>query len=133
MTLGQNKYIKHSHIYLRRNLEKFWDIFVVMKLLINHQFIQILAEIQLTKFSIKFVKRFFLPTQFFYFRARRKIPKKIFGEFELDESYFGAKRVRGKKGRGAAGKTPVFGLLKRDERVYERDSNKLHQRAINAN
>ena len=26
------------------------------------------------------------------------------GEFELDESYFGAKRVRGKRGRGAAGK-----------------------------
>ena len=40
------------------------------------------------------------------------------GEFELDESYFGAKRVRGKKGRGAAGKTPVFGLLKRDGNVY---------------
>jgi hypothetical protein len=26
------------------------------------------------------------------------------GEFELDESYFGAKRVRGKRGHGAAGK-----------------------------
>ena len=39
------------------------------------------------------------------------------GEFELDESYFGAKHVRGKQGRGAAGKTPVFGLLKRDGRV----------------
>ena len=38
------------------------------------------------------------------------------GEFELDESYF--KRVRGKRGRGAAGKTPVFGLLKRDGNVY---------------
>ncbi len=43
---------------------------------------------------------------------------KISGEFELDESYFGAKRVRGKKWRGAAGKTPVFGLLKRDGKVY---------------
>ena len=41
-----------------------------------------------------------------------------FGEFECDESYFGAKRVRGKRGRGAAGKTPVFGLLKRGEKVY---------------
>ena len=40
------------------------------------------------------------------------------GEFELDESYFGAKRVRGKRGRGAAGKTPIFGLLKRDGGVY---------------
>ncbi|APA83031.1 Mobile element protein [Francisella tularensis subsp. novicida PA10-7858] len=42
------------------------------------------------------------------------------GEFELDESYFGAKRVRGKRGRGAVGKTPVFGVLKRNEnnKVY---------------
>ena len=40
------------------------------------------------------------------------------GVFELDESYLGAHRVRGKRGRGAAGKTPVFGLLKRDEKVY---------------
>ena len=40
------------------------------------------------------------------------------GIFELDESYFGAKRVRGKRGRGAAGKTPVFGLLKRDGKVF---------------
>ena len=38
--------------------------------------------------------------------------------FELDESYFGARRVRGKRGRGAAGKTPVFGLLKRNGKVY---------------
>ena len=41
------------------------------------------------------------------------------GVFELDESYFGAKRVRGKRGRGAAGKTPVFGLPKRDGKVKE--------------
>ena len=40
------------------------------------------------------------------------------GEFELDESYFGAKRVRGKRGRGAAGKTPVFGVLKRNGNVH---------------
>ncbi len=40
------------------------------------------------------------------------------GEIELDESYFGARRVRGKRGRGAAGKTPVFGLLKRGGKVF---------------
>ena len=34
------------------------------------------------------------------------------GEVEVDESYFGSKR-KGKRGRGAAGKVPVFGLLKR--------------------
>ncbi len=40
------------------------------------------------------------------------------GEVEVDESYFGARRVRGKHGRGASGKTPVFGLLKRHGKVY---------------
>ena len=40
------------------------------------------------------------------------------GKIECDESYFGAKRIRGKRSRGAAGETPVFGLLKRDENVY---------------
>ena len=38
------------------------------------------------------------------------------GEVELDESYFGSKR-KGKRGRGAAGKVPVFGLLERAGRV----------------
>ena len=39
------------------------------------------------------------------------------GEVEVDESYFGGVR-KGKRGRGAAGKTPVFGLLKRSGKVY---------------
>ena len=36
------------------------------------------------------------------------------GEIELDESYFGPTRQRGKKGRGARKKTIVFGLYKRN-------------------
>ncbi len=40
------------------------------------------------------------------------------GDIELDESYFGAKRVRGKRGRGAFGKTIVFGIYKRNGKVY---------------
>lgn len=39
------------------------------------------------------------------------------GEIEVDESYFGGTR-KGKRGRGAIGKTAVFGLLKRDGKVY---------------
>lgn len=39
------------------------------------------------------------------------------GEIELDESYFGGHR-KGQRGRGAAGKVPVFGLLKRGGKVY---------------
>ncbi|OOR93340.1 IS1595 family transposase [Glaesserella parasuis] len=39
------------------------------------------------------------------------------GEIEADESYFGGTH-KGKRGRGAVGKTAVFGLLKRDGKVY---------------
>jgi transposase len=39
------------------------------------------------------------------------------GEIEVDESYFGGRR-KGKRGRGAAGKVPVFGILKRGGKVY---------------
>jgi len=40
------------------------------------------------------------------------------GEIEIDESYFGARRVRGIRGRGARGKHIVFGLIKRGGKVY---------------
>lgn len=43
---------------------------------------------------------------------------KFSGEIEVGESYFGARRGRGKRVRGAGGKTPVFGLLKRNGKVY---------------
>ena len=43
----------------------------------------------------------------------RKQEKEL-GEFELDESYVGARRVRGKRGREAASKTSIFGFLKRN-------------------
>jgi transposase-like protein len=40
------------------------------------------------------------------------------GTVEVDESYFGPHRVRGKAGRGAGKKTIVFGILKRNGQVY---------------
>ena len=40
------------------------------------------------------------------------------GELQADESCFGSKRIRGKRGCGAGGKTIVLGLLKRGECVY---------------
>lgn len=42
---------------------------------------------------------------------------KLKGEIELDEAYFGGSR-KGKRGRGAGGKSIVFGLLERDGRIY---------------
>ena len=38
------------------------------------------------------------------------------GEIELDECYFGGQR-KGNRGRGAAGKVPVFGILERNGKV----------------
>ena len=40
------------------------------------------------------------------------------GVVEVDESYFGPRRIRGKRGRGASGKTIVFGVLKRNSKVF---------------
>jgi transposase len=62
-------------------------------------------------------------TKYFY-KIREKLAEfcaneaKFSGIVEVDESYYGAKRQRGKRGRGARGKTIVFGLLKRNGKVY---------------
>ena len=58
----------------------------------------------------------------FYMRLRQLIAGKLpsyelCGEVEADESYFGGVR-KGKRGRGAAGKVAVFGLLKRGGKLY---------------
>tara|TARA_R110000868_G_scaffold188421_2_gene431164 strand:+ start:2216 stop:2887 length:672 start_codon:yes stop_codon:yes gene_type:complete len=59
-----------------------------------------------------------------YQRIRTKITQWSLDQFplqgviEVDESYFGAKRIPGKRGRGAGGKTIVFGIFKRQGNVY---------------
>ena len=65
-------------------------------------------------------------TAAYYYRRLRELiayhlekesPQIFSGEIEVDESYFGGHR-KGNRGRGAGGKVPVFGLLKRGGRVY---------------
>ena len=65
-------------------------------------------------------------TACYYFQRLREViaykleqeSNEVFGgEIEVDESYFGGSR-KGNRGRGAAGKVPVFGLLKRGGKVY---------------
>ena len=64
-------------------------------------------------------------TACYYFHRLRKLifeqlerkSKDVFcGEIEVDESDFG-RTCKGKRGRGAGGKLPVFALLKRGEKV----------------
>ena len=60
---------------------------------------------------------------YYYHRLRQLIYQAVAdttpfaGEIEVDESYFGGRR-KGKRGRGAAGRVPVFGLLKRGGKVF---------------
>lgn len=72
---------------------------------------------QLTGLSVRTVNPIFL-------RVRRRLAENcerqspFTGEVEVDESFFGPWRVRGKRGRGAYKKTIVFGMLKRGDCVY---------------
>ena len=51
------------------------------------------------------------------YQLEREAQEVFEGEIEVDESYFGGTR-KGKRGRGAAGKVAVFGILKRGGKVY---------------
>ena len=51
-------------------------------------------------------------------------------QIEVDESYFGARRVRGKRGRGASGKTIVFGIYKRNGSVYTEIVPNVQQKTL---
>lgn len=75
-------------------------------------------------------------TAAFYFHRLRQLIEQanadespLSGEIEVDESYFGGHR-KGKRGRGAAGKIPVFGLLKRGGKVYARVIPDVKQRTL---
>jgi len=104
----RNKYIKGAHISER----KFRSLLKYFSLDMNAQKISKLADLNRNT-----VNRYL---QFFRVRilelCNQSSPFK--GEIEVDESYFGARRVKGKRGRGAYGKTPVFGILQRGGKVY---------------
>jgi len=104
----KNKYVIHSHI----SEKKFREII--------HLFSEDLSATQishLTKISRPSINKYLTAIRFRIFEyCQDQSPLK--GEIEVDESYFGARRVRGKRGRGARGKIIVFGLLKRQGKVY---------------
>ena len=103
-----NKYIKVSHI----SEPKFREI---VKL-----FSEDLSATQIS--HLKNLNRNVINRYLMLFREKIvKICEKdspLSREVEVNESYFGASRVRGKIGRSARGKTIVFGLLKREGKVY---------------
>ena len=105
----KNKYVYHSHI----TEKKFREI-------IKCFVIDITADrvAKLTRINRNTVNKYLM-------RIRLRIVElckdssPLDGTVEADESYFGPKRVRGKRGRGAGGKTKVIGILKREDgKVY---------------
>ncbi len=56
----------------------------------------------------------------------------LIGQIEVDESYFGPKRIRGKRGRGAGSKTIVFGVFKRNGWVYTQIVPNASKRTLQA-
>ncbi len=105
----KNKYVFHGRI----SEDKFRELTKLFALDIDAERVSILANLNRNT-----VNRYFMK-----FRERitqicdrdSPFPK---GEFEVDESYFGPGRVKGRRGRGAGKKTPVFGILKRGGKVY---------------
>ena len=73
---------------------------------------------ELLGYNRKTIDRYFNIFREHILEYQHEAIKPFAGEIELDESYFGARRVRGKRGRGAIGKTPVFGVLKRNDKVF---------------
>ena len=107
MTMN-NKYIKRSHI----SEAKFRDIVRYFSLDVNA-----LKIASLTKLNRNTVNRYLgLIRERIFELCEQSSPFQR--EVEVDESYFGARRIKGKRGSGAAGKTPVFGILQRGGKVY---------------
>jgi transposase len=59
-----------------------------------------------------------------------RLDVKLGNGIEVDESYFGARRIRGKRGRGARGKVIVLGILKRNGKVYSEIIKNVEKEAV---
>ena len=56
--------------------------------------------------------------------------RKLSGNIEIDESYFGSRHKGDKRGRGAPDKIPVIGLLKRNGIVYTRIISDVSRKSL---
>ena len=106
--MKKNKYINHCRI----SDEKFRELLFAFSIDLNATQIS-----QLTKLNRNTVNRILQKIRIRIAEiCEESTPLK--GEIELDESYFGPKRQKGKQGRGAAKKIIVFGIYRRNGAVY---------------
>jgi len=106
---GKNKYLKLSHISERK-----------FRLILKHFCLDIPASktSDLVSVNRNTTNRLYNLLRKYVVKLGLEEQEKFTGEVEIDESYFGPKRVKGKRGRGAGRKTPVVGLLKRNGMVF---------------
>ena len=105
----KNRYVKHAHIsegIFRKVLKLFCAD------------IPALTAAGLAGLSVQSTQRLYDGLRLRIMELTLEEARPFAGEVEIDESYFGARRVRGKRGRGAGEKTPVVGLLKRGGKVF---------------
>jgi transposase-like protein len=105
----KNKYAVHSKI----SEAKFREIIKYFALDLTATQIAVL-----TGLNRKTLNRYMTEMRKIIHKYCTEIQRIEVGEIEVDESYFGPRRVKGKRGRGAGGKTIVFGLFKRNGKVY---------------
>jgi len=105
----KNRYIHYAHI----SEGKFR---AVLKLFCAD--VPALTSAGLTGLSVQATQRLYDKLRLRILELAVEEARPFAGEVEVDESYSGARRVRGKRGRGGSGKTPVIGLLKRGGKVF---------------
>ena len=104
----QNKYRKRSKLSEAKTRE------LVRYFVLDLQAVQVTALTGLNRNTVNSYLTYF--RQQIAKACEKEFPFK--GDIELDESYFGGKRIKGKRGRGAYKKIPVFGLFKRNGKVF---------------
>ena len=111
----KNKYIKRSKI----SEVKFREIVRYFSLDIDAQTVAIL-----TGLNRNTINRYFhlIRNRIAEFCEQRS---PFTGEVKVGESYFGGKRIKGKRGRRAGNKTPVFGILQRGCDGFARDRGRV--------
>ena len=123
MFAGRNRYIRRSHLS-EAKVRQLIQLFALD--------LEATKIAQLARVSRRTVNRF-------CYGIRMRMAQEcehhapFHGTVEIDESYFGRRRARGKRGRGASGKTIVFGVFKRNGWVYTQivpDAKRATLRAI---
>jgi len=106
---GLNRYYRRSHISEKK-----------FRLLLRYFAMDLSASqtALLSGISRRTTNSVFLKIRVRLFAACQSASPFSTSEVEVDESYFGARRVRGKRGRGASGKHIVFGIYKRNGFVF---------------